>query len=345
MVMTVQHMFPSISSQSLQLSTSGSGLSSLTLPLFSPSKHDQWTSASSSSSSTHTVVAKPPPDQVARSSYRSADTAQQLNKIPGMSPFDPLPYNMTSSPSYHHDSSQKSFLGDMYGKNLSSRFFSMNTGSYGNTQTLDLGLSFTVPFISIPTSSLVNIGDQLSGVTSSALASFMDINWPSVFFIGIAILGAAFLLPQIASLLTELTSGIGGVGGGSTYGTTSSYGRNMERAGNMMAVTPLTSILTQLDDALAQYDLDSTSCMQRAVCSYVASSENSVNDGSADSIQMIVAGLARSGVVAMLGRNTITEATEMGRSGTDCQLQYPKCPFSLTGVLKFLASYATLAAS
>ncbi|KAK4317134.1 hypothetical protein Pmani_011768 [Petrolisthes manimaculis] len=337
--MTV-HMFPFISSQSLQLSTTGSGLSSLTLPLFSPSKQDQWTAASSS---TQTVVAKPPPDQVARSSYRSADTAQQLNKIPGMSPFDPLPYNLTSSPSYHTDSTQKSFLGDMYGKNLTSRFFSMNTGSYGNTQTLDLGLSFTVPFLSIPTSSLVNIGDQLSGVTASALASFMDINWPSVFFIGIAILGAAFLLPQVASLLTELTSGIGG--GGSTYGTTSSYGRNMERAGNMMAVTPLTSILTQLDDALAQYDLDSTSCMQRVVCSYVASSENSVNDGSADSTQMIVAGLARSGVIALLGRNTITEATEMGRSGTDCQLQYPKCPFSLTGVLKFLASYATLAAS
>ena len=52
--------------------------------------------------------------------------------------------------------------------------------------------------------------------------------------------------------------------------------------------------MQQLDDALAQYDLDATSCMQLAVCSYVSEAENSVERGGADPSQLIINGLAKS---------------------------------------------------
>nr|XP_027233956.1 uncharacterized protein LOC113825344 [Penaeus vannamei] len=44
----------------------------------------------------------------------------------------------------------------------------------------------------------------------------------------------------------------------------------------------------------------------------------------------------------LVGHSSFTQAVQMGRSGGNCQLQYPKCPFSLGGVLRFLSTYATL---
>lgn len=61
----------------------------------------------------------------------------------------------------------------------------------------------------------------------------------------------------------------------------------------MCTVSPFTSLMEQLDEALAQYDLDATSCMQRTVCSYVSDAEDSVDRSDANPTQLIINGLSK----------------------------------------------------
>ncbi|XP_042231548.1 uncharacterized protein LOC121872663 isoform X2 [Homarus americanus] len=353
MMVTLVHL---AATQSIQITPSVSN-GGVTFPIFTPSvRHDQWTAESSIAKE----VVVPPPDQDRRrSSYRSADTGQ-INKASDFnflsSSFVPPETNvdnttkfdlgtLTSFPAWSSSPGADNNAGGDHSyqrsnyKNHTGRFFTLNSGG---TQTLDLGLSFTVPFLSIPASSLMNIGQSLGATTSTALNSLVNINWNSVLSIVLPIALAVLILPQVATLFTSLISSTGtGTTSGTGYG--SSYGRNIERGGGVLPVEPFTSILNQLDDALAQYDLDSTSCMQRAVCTYVAESEQSVKEGDADSSEMIVSGFARSTwLQTLVGKTSLTEAVEMGRTGANCQLQYPKCPFSVTGVLRFLATYASL---
>ncbi|KAG7163638.1 putative DM4/DM12 family-like protein 1 [Homarus americanus] len=326
MMVTLVHL---AATQSIQITPSVSSNGGVTFPIFTPSvRHDQWTAESSIAKE----VVVPPPDQDRRrSSYRSADTGQ-INKASDFnflsSSFVPPETNvdnttkfdlgtLTSFPGADNNAGgDHSYQRSNY-KNHTGRFFTLNSGG---TQTLD----------------------SLGATTSTALNSLVNINWNSVLSIVLPIALAVLILPQVATLFTSLISSTGtGTTSGTGYG--SSYGRNIERGGGVLPVEPFTSILNQLDDALAQYDLDSTSCMQRAVCTYVAESEQSVKEGDADSSEMIVSGFARSTwLQTLVGKTSLTEAVEMGRTGANCQLQYPKCPFSVTGVLRFLATYASL---
>ncbi|XP_068226306.1 uncharacterized protein [Palaemon carinicauda] len=324
---------------SLSMSPSLGG--GITFPLFSGSQHkDQWTAESSASS--HVVTVVPPPNKISpspeyktfsgsffhpHSNNSKADYLHMDNKYVD-SGYSPAGGGYSSgSPSSTSDYTNAS-------RNNTSRFFSLNTAR----QTLDLGISFTVPFLSIPMSSIMSMGQNFSDSTTSALNSLMSINWPSLLIIGGAILAASLLLPQLASFITSA------LGSTSSSYTTSSYGRVMDREGiNPLPVAPFTSILNQLDEALAQYDLDSTSCVQRAVCSYVAGSEESLQEGDADASELIVSGLARSSwMQSFIGQGSIARAVELGRKHGHCHRQFPKCPFSLPGVMRFLMDYASL---
>ncbi|XP_050699811.1 uncharacterized protein LOC126987132 [Eriocheir sinensis] len=221
-------------------------------------------------------------------------------------------------------------------RNQSSRFFSVN--NYGGTQTLDLGLSFTVPFLSIPIGSLLNLGNSLGTSTSSAMTSLLDVNWGSLIYVGAAVLLASLLLPKLSALLgTAVTSGVTGY---SSSGTTSfggsSYGRDLS------AAAPFTAIISQIEEALSEYDLDADSCMSRAVCSFVSTSDAKVRTGTADGTQLLALGLAKSRwVKELMGDNSVTRAIEMGQEDGDCSIQYPECPASLPGMLRALISLAT----
>ncbi|XP_045114877.1 uncharacterized protein LOC123506684 [Portunus trituberculatus] len=218
-------------------------------------------------------------------------------------------------------------------RNQTSRFFSFNSGS----QTLDLGLSFTVPFLSIPVGSLLSLGNTLSTTTSTAVTSLMDINWPAVLFIGVAVLAASFLLPKITSLLSALVTGglVTGYSGASSF-PGGSYGRGID-------VDPVTSIVTQIEEALAQYDLDASSCIQRSVCSFVHSSGEKLRSGEPDSAALLAVGLAKNKwLTNIIGDNTLTKAATFGQEqNQDCSLQYPECPVSLPDVVRGLMSVVT----
>lgn len=54
----------------------------------------------------------------------------------------------------------------------------------------------------------------------------------------------------------------------------------------------LNGLIVKVDDALLQYDIDATACLQRAVCTYVKTSTKRMVDGSAGSVEKIIDGLA-----------------------------------------------------
>lgn len=50
----------------------------------------------------------------------------------------------------------------------------------------------------------------------------------------------------------------------------------------------LSSMITKIDDVLGQNNIDSTSCMQRAVCSYIRSTENNMKAGESDQMDEFI---------------------------------------------------------
>jgi hypothetical protein len=52
--------------------------------------------------------------------------------------------------------------------------------------------------------------------------------------------------------------------------------------------TGIMDILSRIDETLAQNNIDSSSCMQRAVCSYVKLASDKVNDGSANNLDALI---------------------------------------------------------
>ena len=61
----------------------------------------------------------------------------------------------------------------------------------------------------------------------------------------------------------------------------------------VVTVSPLTSVLEQIEEAFAEYELDAKSCMQRAVCTYVKDAENEVERGDADAFNLIISGVSK----------------------------------------------------
>lgn len=51
-------------------------------------------------------------------------------------------------------------------------------------------------------------------------------------------------------------------------------------------------MLARLDDTLSKFNIDSSSCMQRAVCSYVKTSEGKISEGAADQFDQLVHALS-----------------------------------------------------
>ncbi|KAL0110072.1 hypothetical protein PUN28_013602 [Cardiocondyla obscurior] len=113
-----------------------------------------------------------------------------------------------------------------------------------------------------------------------------------------------------------------------------------------------TQTLTRIDDVLARHGIDTTSCMQRAVCTYsqqaattmVSENENENDsgdekDGKATSFEKMVNAITTNQVfrTAMQG-TAIEEAVVAGRNGRNCSRSYPHCGFSMETMLSLLAN-------
>ncbi|XP_076637893.1 uncharacterized protein LOC143350020 [Colletes latitarsis] len=132
-------------------------------------------------------------------------------------------------------------------------------------------------------------------------------------------------------------------------GTYGHYARSEENG--------VSEIVTKLDDVLARHGIDSTSCMQRAVCSYsqraAASStkeakqlDDDQQDEQVSSLDRMVDAITTNRIfrTAMEG-TAIQEAVEAGRTGRNCSKSYPHCGFSMETILSLVSNLMTAVAA
>ncbi|XP_014486690.1 PREDICTED: uncharacterized protein LOC106750699 [Dinoponera quadriceps] len=108
--------------------------------------------------------------------------------------------------------------------------------------------------------------------------------------------------------------------------------------------------LTKIDDVLARHGIDTTSCMQRAVCTYsqqaaaaVSDEDNGVDD-KVSSFDRMVNTITTNQVFRTTMQGTaIQEAAEAGRVGRNCLRSYPHCGFSMETLLSLLSSFIAAA--
>ncbi|PSN33683.1 hypothetical protein C0J52_20896 [Blattella germanica] len=142
--------------------------------------------------------------------------------------------------------------------------------------------------------------------------------------------GAVFILPKILHVF-NVGGHESGYGGGS-YGYRSEVGEEKNS-------TNIVDVLSRIDETLAKYNIDSSSCMQRAVCSYVKSAQEKVQEGSANNFDSILDSAAGNSVVNfMLDGTSLKQAVETGRSGGNCGATYARCPFNKDSVFAAIKS-------
>jgi len=171
----------------------------------------------------------------------------------------------------------------------------------------------------------------------SGLSQNTQINPQNLLLIGCLVIGAIIFVPWILQSLSH-HGGSGYSGSGTGYSSSgpsySSYGRAENGAD---AASP--TLLTMLDEALRKYDIDSSACVQRGVCSYVRQAARNVLEGRAESTDLILDGLATNSYVASwLDGSAVLEASNAGRSGVDCGATYPSCTLSPETVLRALTT-------
>lgn len=111
--------------------------------------------------------------------------------------------------------------------------------------------------------------------------------------------------------------------------------------------------MTKLDDVLARHGIDTTSCMQRAVCTYSQQAASSVREGNQlndekkmSSFDRMINTVTTNQIfrTAMEG-TAIEEAIEAGKNGRSCSRVYPHCGFSMETMLSLLSNVITTVSS
>ncbi|KAK1117252.1 hypothetical protein K0M31_016805 [Melipona bicolor] len=167
-----------------------------------------------------------------------------------------------------------------------------------------------------------NLGSTGSGYGVSTYAP-AKIDLGGLFLGAIIGIGSILIIPKLLYVLSG------------TYGH---YARSEESG--------FTQIVTKMDDVLARHGIDTTSCMQRAVCTYSQQASSSVKEASkldddekVSSFDRVVDTITTNQIfrTAMEG-TAIQEAVEAGRAGRNCSRTYPHCGFSMETMLSLLSN-------
>lgn len=111
----------------------------------------------------------------------------------------------------------------------------------------------------------------------------------------------------------------------------------------------ITQTMSRLDDALARYGVDTTSCMQRAVCTYSKQAAVAMRDHvegqdgeEVSSLDKAIDAITTNQVfrTAMEG-TAVQEAIQTGREGRDCPRTYSHCGLSLEALLALFTTMMT----
>lgn len=133
-------------------------------------------------------------------------------------------------------------------------------------------------------------------------------------------IGAIILIPKLLSTFH------GGYGG---------YGRSEDQSD----LASISNMINKIDDVLGQNNIDSTSCMQRAVCGYVRSTENNMKSGMPDQLDEFIHMISENSFVDyLLDGTAIKEALEHGKelNNRPCEELYMSCPLDSASATNIL---------
>ncbi|KAF5297078.1 hypothetical protein FQA39_LY02658 [Lamprigera yunnana] len=103
----------------------------------------------------------------------------------------------------------------------------------------------------------------------------------------------------------------------------------------------VSDILSKIDNALEEHHIDSSSCMQRIICSYVNEAQKNINNGEQNTIDQMIYGVSNNALMSyMLDGSSIKQAIDMGKQGDaeKCAALYTKCPISRESVMRVISS-------
>ncbi|XP_017779639.1 PREDICTED: uncharacterized protein LOC108564947 [Nicrophorus vespilloides] len=133
-------------------------------------------------------------------------------------------------------------------------------------------------------------------------------------------LGAILIVPKLAHVFSS---------GGYGY-------RSLEND-----MSSITDILARVDNSLEQHNIDSSSCMQRIICSYVHEAQNNMQKGEANTVDQLVYAISNNSLFSyLLDGSSIKQAIDMGKQ-TDlqkCAALYMKCPVSKENVMQIIGT-------
>lgn len=122
-------------------------------------------------------------------------------------------------------------------------------------------------------------------------------------------------------------------------------------------------MMNRLDDFLAQHNVDSNTCVQKAVCHFVRSADYHSSVGTAGQVESMISAISeyvifspskrikinfcsnRNSIVDyMLDGTAIKDAIENGKNptGRDCDTIYPACPLDRESALQLLKKFMPL---
>jgi len=207
-------------------------------------------------------------------------------------------------------------------KDAVSRFFGV-TGT--TSQDIQLGLTFTVPFLSIP---LTSLQSALGGGGLSGIFDNFNFDVSSLVSIVVIVMLAIFVLPQVIYWLTGVNL------------SAFNWGRSDDEHGINMA-----NLVNMVDESLLKYDVDTKSCMARTMCNQYA---QRMLQGEEEAVQRMSRGIIENiahhdFVKKYLGEGKVNEALKYGKNGKDCSLYYSNgvCPWDTSAMIKIASKIMT----
>ena len=100
-------------------------------------------------------------------------------------------------------------------------------------------------------------------------------------------------------------------------------------------------IMTLIDQALIENNIDTTSCMQRTMCWLAKNSRAKLNNGEATSQDKIIDGLLTNyWVNQMMDGSAMQTAIQYGLANNNCALQYRNCKITQSSLQAFATRFA-----
>ncbi|XP_057339163.1 uncharacterized protein LOC130676726 [Microplitis mediator] len=104
--------------------------------------------------------------------------------------------------------------------------------------------------------------------------------------------------------------------------------------------------MTKIDDILTHHGIDTTTCMQRAVCTYAKRAAETIrtandidDEEKVSSFDRLIDTVTTNQVFRTAMRGTaIQEAIEAGRKGQNCSRAYRQCGFSMESIVRLISS-------